>query len=258
MFQIDPFSGVIRTALPLRQDFYNVTIMARDSGVPSLSGMALLSVTVDTGSGNQPVFDKQNYSFSLYEISPVGMLVGSVKASRIGMDVFYTVQLQDPSLPFRVNRTTGAIVLTKPLDREKTDSILFSVVATSDDGRSSVAPIRVLVTDINDNKPVFKKSLYVINVTENTPGPREILRIYPEDKDAGRNKRLVGVRLSNPGCDILRASLSNQVVVITLMKSVDYEVTKNISCILSISDDGIPRLTSSTIVLLQVTNIALL
>ncbi|XP_044136944.1 protocadherin gamma-B1-like isoform X3 [Bufo gargarizans] len=79
------------------------------------------------------------------------------------------------------------LVLEKPLDRE-TQS-LYELILTAMDGgkpiRSGTALIRIIVTDANDNFPIFTQSVYKVSVNENAQINSTIITVNSTDKDEG-------------------------------------------------------------------------
>lgn len=66
---------------------------------------------------------------------------------------------------FNINPQTGLITSRYLLDREKNYS--YTLTATATDGvYSSAAFIRIVVTDVNDNAPLFTKGQYTFRVFE--------------------------------------------------------------------------------------------
>ncbi|KOC69013.1 Protein dachsous [Habropoda laboriosa] len=84
-----------------------------------------------------------------------------------------------------VRSDTGDICVRTPLDRETAPYLEIPVIATDRGGLSTVAIIRVQVTDINDNRPIFEPRKY--NVTLKSDGLMQgpILRLIATDLDAG-------------------------------------------------------------------------
>lgn len=74
----------------------------------------------------------------------------------------------DHTPEFSINPQTGAIVTTKPLDRETISGYLLTVTA-KDGGNpplSDTTDIEISVTDVNDNYPTFKQQSYSGNILE--------------------------------------------------------------------------------------------
>ncbi|XP_072527489.1 uncharacterized protein [Salminus brasiliensis] len=75
---------------------------------------------------------------------------------------------QPPVRLFAINRNTGWLFVTKPLDREAKDKYVLQVHAISADGEVKEAPMEVIVNviDQNDNKPVFTQNPFLGSVPE--------------------------------------------------------------------------------------------
>ncbi|XP_068129836.1 protocadherin gamma-B1-like [Hyperolius riggenbachi] len=79
------------------------------------------------------------------------------------------------------------LVLEKPLDRESQILHEFSLIATDGGNpvRSGTALIRIIVTDANDNFPIFSQEVYKISVSENMPINATVISVNATDKDEG-------------------------------------------------------------------------
>ncbi|XP_075455296.1 protocadherin gamma-B1-like [Ascaphus truei] len=88
--------------------------------------------------------------------------------------------------------TFPELVLEKPLDRE-TQSV-HELILTASDGGSPIltgtALIRILVTDVNDNFPIFTQEVYKVSINENTPINSTVLHVDAKDKDEGINAQI--------------------------------------------------------------------
>ena len=83
----------------------------------------------------------------------------------------YKLKMDDKSdCPFEIDRSLGMITTTEELDREKKSEYDLVVIAT-DAGRppmESQATVKVVVSDVNDNQPIFSKAKYIAKVPEDT------------------------------------------------------------------------------------------
>ncbi|XP_041278191.1 LOW QUALITY PROTEIN: protocadherin gamma-A10-like, partial [Onychostruthus taczanowskii] len=122
----------------------------------------------------------------------------------VGTNALLTYHLtSDPSFSLALKETLDGskqpeLVLERALDREKQSC--FELVLTAVDGgdpaRSGTVQVRINVTDLNDNPPVFSKGVYEARVAENLPAGSLVLRVRATDADAGTNGR-VSYSLSN-------------------------------------------------------------
>lgn len=73
----------------------------------------------------------------------------------------------------------GSVYTKVPLDRELRSQ--YDVVVEASDGavdpRRTTLSLSVLVTDIDDNSPVFSQETYVVNVPENSPVGTVVLKL---------------------------------------------------------------------------------
>ncbi|XP_064375706.1 cadherin-1-like [Dromaius novaehollandiae] len=93
--------------------------------------------------------------------------------------VFYSITGQGADSPpvgvFTIERETGWLEVTKPLDREEIDRYMLFSHAVSANGQPVEDPMEILitVTDQNDNRPVFTKQVFVGYIEEGAkPGTR--------------------------------------------------------------------------------------
>ncbi|XP_067949767.1 cadherin-19-like [Watersipora subatra] len=90
----------------------------------------------------------------------------------------------DSELPFAVDPVTGVIQVAGPLDFETVSQFQFTLQAV-DSGvpaLSATTLVRVHLTDINDNRPVFSQLTYLFEVEESAPGGT-IGRVFASDAD---------------------------------------------------------------------------
>ncbi|XP_015266652.1 PREDICTED: protocadherin gamma-A12-like [Gekko japonicus] len=84
------------------------------------------------------------------------------------------------------------LVLETLLDREeqKMYHLILTAADKGDPIRSGTVQIRIAVTDVNDNAPVFSKSLYEASVMENIPKGSQVLTLNATDVDEGINSKI--------------------------------------------------------------------
>ncbi|XP_032666091.1 protein dachsous isoform X2 [Odontomachus brunneus] len=83
-----------------------------------------------------------------------------------------------------VHSETGDICVRSPLDREVAPYLELPVIATDRGGLSTIAIVRIQVTDVNDNRPIFEPRKYNVTLRSDAmSGP--ILKLVATDLDAG-------------------------------------------------------------------------
>ncbi|XP_072527092.1 B-cadherin-like [Salminus brasiliensis] len=92
---------------------------------------------------------------------------------------------QPPVGLFAVNRNTGWLFVTKPLDREAKDKYVLQVHAVAADGEVKEAPMEVIVNviDQNDNKPIFTQNPFLGSVPEASAKDFEFMTVTATDAD---------------------------------------------------------------------------
>ncbi|VDO27944.1 unnamed protein product [Haemonchus placei] len=153
---------------------------------------------------------------------------------------------------FVIDRDTGAITVTRPLDREQTHEYLLHVVAQDSDPvnpKSAKAMVLVSVLDQNDNPPLFERSEYVLQVMESESIGYTLATVHAEGGDAGETVRY---KLAENGTHNGYVTLDEQKGILTLAKGLDYEKEKLLSLTIIATDSGSPPLSSEAVVTVQV------
>uniref|UniRef100_A0A3Q3EN27 Protocadherin-15 n=1 Tax=Labrus bergylta TaxID=56723 RepID=A0A3Q3EN27_9LABR len=155
-FLIGPSTGIITVAAGVELTVgrsYALTVEAVDNGQVPQRRSSITTVYIEVLPPNNqspPRFPRQQYSVEISEAMRTG-------ATLLNLQVLCLTRLS-----VCVFCSTGHLVLDKPLDRESLD--YYSLVVTASDrhpdGTSSVT-VNIVVTDVNDNDPLFDSSLPV-------------------------------------------------------------------------------------------------
>ncbi|XP_076844234.1 protocadherin Fat 4 isoform X2 [Brachyhypopomus gauderio] len=186
---------LVRTLDREDKDHYSLLITAIDSGSPSLSGSATVTVLVDDVNDMVPLFTFSSYHTTVPEDAPTGSDVLLVNASDadVGQNGVISYSLSGGDGQFSINPATGQVITSALLDREAQGSYQLLVVAT-DSGRptplSSSAMVSVVVTDINDNPPRFHHHPYVTHIPAFTSPGSLVFAVTVTDEDSGSNAQL--------------------------------------------------------------------
>ncbi|XP_075791143.1 protocadherin-15 isoform X1 [Pelodiscus sinensis] len=139
---------------------YALTVKASDNASPAQRRSSITTVYIEVLPPNNqspPRFPQLMYSLELSEAMRTGAILLNLQATdREGDPIRYLIQNGDPQHVFNLSETSGLLALGKPLDRESTDR--YILIVTASDGRpdgTSTATVNVVVTDVNDNGPVF-------------------------------------------------------------------------------------------------------
>ncbi|XP_026640636.1 protocadherin-19 isoform X6 [Microtus ochrogaster] len=189
-----------------QHDQYNLTIQARDSGVPTLQSAKSFTVRITDENDNHPHFSKPYYQVIVQENNTPGAYLLSVSARDpdVGLNgsVSYQIvpsQVRDmPVFTYvSINPNSGDIYALRSFNHEQTKAFEFKVVA-KDGGLPSLqsnATVRVIILDVNDNTPVITAPP-LINGTAEIYIPRNagigylVTIVKADDYDEGENGRV--------------------------------------------------------------------
>ncbi|XP_010006768.1 PREDICTED: cadherin-3 [Chaetura pelagica] len=107
--------------------------------------------------------------------------------------VFYSITGQGADTPpvgiFTIERETGWLEETKPLDREEKDKYVLFSHAVSANGQPVEDPMEIIitVTDQNDNRPVFTKQVFIGYIEENAKPGTSVMTVNATDADDAIN-----------------------------------------------------------------------
>jgi protocadherin Fat 4 len=106
------------------------------------------------------------------------------------------------------------------------------------------------VTDTNDNPPFWEKSAYSFDVDEDALPGQIVGTLNAVDLDKGVNGKVTYSILSGWGDDVF--SLNPNTGLVTLTGKLDYENVQHYIFVVQAQDTGIPSLSSTTTVYLNV------
>nr|XP_025040005.1 cadherin-1-like [Pelodiscus sinensis] len=107
--------------------------------------------------------------------------------------VFYSITGQGADTPpvgvFIIERETGALKVTQPLDREEISNYTIFSHAVSAKGQPVEEPMEIIitVTDQNDNKPEFTQQVFTGSVEEGAKPGTSVMRVTATDADDSVN-----------------------------------------------------------------------
>uniref|UniRef100_A0A3B5L928 Cadherin domain-containing protein n=1 Tax=Xiphophorus couchianus TaxID=32473 RepID=A0A3B5L928_9TELE len=200
-FLINSSTGVITVApgaeLTVGRS-YALTVEAADNGPAPHRRSSITTVYIEVLPPNNqspPRFPRQQYNLEISEAMRTGATLLNLQAVDREKDpITYKIHSGDINGNFALS---GYLILDKPLDRESLDH--YILIVTASDGRpdgTSTAVVNVVVTDVNDNDPVFNSSLPVnLSVTEEQNNAF-VGHIMATDLDLGANGQ-VHYRLVN-------------------------------------------------------------
>uniref|UniRef100_A0A673C4G1 Protocadherin-16 n=1 Tax=Sphaeramia orbicularis TaxID=375764 RepID=A0A673C4G1_9TELE len=198
-FSINPATGVITTTKSLDrelQEHYTVTVYAKDGGLPPNYAKATVRIRILDENDNAPVFGRLYYTIDVPEnLEAMPLLTLRATDQDVGESgaITYKITAGDPSRDFRVDKQTGVLSTSRPLDREKRAGYTITVTA-EDQGQpplSTTTTVEVIVLDINDHSPQFESSTYTADISEDVPIGSLVVEVKAIDLDQGPNSQVV-------------------------------------------------------------------
>ncbi|CAH1187899.1 unnamed protein product [Phyllotreta striolata] len=231
-FTIAEDTGVVRVAKNLnyeRKSRYELTVRAEDcAGDAVRSDASKISVSVSDINDNPPTFLDSPYLAYVMEnvVPPDGGYVITVRAFDADTPPFnnlvkYFIKEGDTDI-FKINASTGDISLLRALDREIQDEYVLNLVAmdTGSPPLTGSGTVRVVVQDVNDHSPEFKRQSYRALIKENLPSGTWVVTTVATDKDIGLNGK---IRYSLIGDKVERFKVDQNTGVITTAVTLDRE-----------------------------------
>uniref|UniRef100_A0A3Q0S0Z0 Cadherin domain-containing protein n=1 Tax=Amphilophus citrinellus TaxID=61819 RepID=A0A3Q0S0Z0_AMPCI len=161
---------------------------------------------------NSPIFEKSDMKFKISESAVIG-------------SKFLLERAIDPDVGMNNGERIVEMILQKPLDREKQEEMILVLTAV-DGGEpklSGTAQIHVTVLDVNDNAPVFTKTVYKVSAS---------------DADKGSNSNIM-YSISNTVANVRDIFEINELNGDLILKSsIDYEKARYYQIHVQASDEG--------------------
>ena len=174
---------------------YTLEITCSDSLVSPLTDTATLFVQISSFNEHPPVFSMAPYLFFTGEVTPVGTVVGSVRAQDPdgGVDGAVTYSIITPSDFFAVGDSSGNITISRSLDFEQQSQHQFSVLARDNAEdialrMSATVTVVVQVEEANEHTPSCVNVIYQAVINATSQG--RILNFFCSDRDGGQSGEL--------------------------------------------------------------------
>lgn len=261
-FSIDEYTGVMSLERPLDrevQSVYELTAQATDQGSPHLSSLCQVVVSVLDINDNPPVFEHREYTATVLEDIPVGTQVLRVLAAsrdtEANAEITYSIISGNEHGMFSVDSHTGDIFVIEPLDYEVSHEYYITVEA-ADGGSpplSDMATVNINLTDVNDNAPIFSQSIYTAVVSEDAELGKTVLAVMAQDADGPTyNHVRYSIIDGNQGTPFTIDPMRGELKV---AHQLDREWISGYSLTVLATDNGVPPLSSSTIINIDILDI---
>ncbi|XP_028316115.1 protocadherin beta-16-like [Gouania willdenowi] len=242
-----------------KQEQISLVLIAVDGGEPQMSGTMMIAITVLDANDNAPVFTQQTYKATVTENSPKGTIVATVTASDAdhgsNSKITYSIinRLDKVRTMFKINPESGHISLIADIDFEKSKHFEVNLLASDSGGLTDSCKLIVDVKDVNDNKPEINIMSKSNVIAEDAALNTVVTMINIEDKDTGENGK-VQCYISDSVTFILKSSSNNFFTLVT-DSELDRELSSEYNITVTCSDEGVPSLSSSVTLTLQISDV---
>ncbi|XP_077957361.1 protocadherin gamma-A2 isoform X34 [Gasterosteus aculeatus] len=241
------------------QNQISLLLTALDGGEPRKSGKMQITVNVLDVNDNAPVFTKPVYKATITENSPRGTSVITVSASDkdggSNGDISFAISNSKRRLSdlFQIDTKTGEVILIGELDYEKATVFQIDIEAMDNGGLSDSSKIIVDITDVNDNSPQLKILSKSEAISEDSPHNHVIAMFSINDPDSEKS----GEVTCNINEDIpfkIHNTMNGFYSLVTEV-ALDREVASQYNITVTCSDKGVPSLSSSVTLTLQISDV---
>ena len=264
VFSINATTGDIVVATSLdyeRAKLYNLVVTAREKNSESVPTEAKATIHVTDINDNDP-------RITVNTVSTTGQV--EVPESASPGTFVALVSVQDPdsgpggefqcalgSNTFRLQQlypTEYKLETVSTLDRETVavHHVTFLCQDAGSPPRTSSVDITIVVTDVNDNAPVFTQTLYSVVVKENNADGILLMTVKAEDADAGDNRAVEYTLLGEAQKYMVVDPIMGN---ITARVSFDREKIQQIRGTIVASDGGSAPLSSTASILVEIEDV---
>ena len=265
LFAINSITGEVYINHADVVSFYGshvLEVYATDEGDPPMNSTSRVDIYISPIPHRIEFIDTPS-TVTIREDSPRGHEIETVSAVVLDQnggvihdavtvgDVEYELMLTDDLEHFHIGRYSGKLILLNSLDFETVKSYNLTIIASIPNYLKatvqSTATIEVLVSDVNDNAPVFTPSFYTEVVEEFTPVGVSILTVHATDADSDNNA-VVSYRLADSVDVPFSVDSMNGVIQVTGSLDTPQDYRFHVVA----EDGGTPRHSSETVVFISV------
>lgn len=130
----------------------------------------------------------------------------------------------------------------KLIDRERVEQIKLGIVVedvASETGKQTDSTfMTIIIEDVNDNNPKFRKPFYKRSITENSPNGIAILNVAAYDIDKNRS---INYALEGPANIIELVQIDTESGEIVVANKIDHELFQWLNYTVRATDSGVPQ-----------------
>uniref|UniRef100_G3Q1B1 Protocadherin 1 gamma b 9 n=1 Tax=Gasterosteus aculeatus aculeatus TaxID=481459 RepID=G3Q1B1_GASAC len=234
-----------------KEETHTLVLIASDGGEPHRSGTVRIHITVIDANDNAPVCSQPVYKAEIKENSPEGTKVTTVSANdadkgHYGEVTFSIAHVTREVKPlFEVNDKTGEIKVAGKLDFEKSNTYQLNIKASDHGGYSDTCKVIIQIIDENDNVPTIQLMSFANLISEDSPPGTTIAVINVDDVDSDGN-------------GVVKCSIDSDMpfkIDLVTDSELDRERSSEYNITVTCSDEGVPSLSSSVTLTLQISDV---
>ncbi|XP_039092092.1 protocadherin gamma-B5 isoform X9 [Hyaena hyaena] len=255
VFSMNSKSGEITTLRTL--DFeeikeYSIVVEARDGG--GLAAQCTVEINIQDENDNSPEVTFHSLAEMILEDAAPGTLIALIKIydQDSGENGEVNCRLEG-EVPFQIissSKNSYKLVIDGTLDREQTPEYNVTITAT-DRGKpplSASTSVTLIISDVNDNAPIFHQASYVVHVMENNPPGASIAQVRASDPDLGPNGHVSYSIVASdlePRALASHVSVNTQSGVVFAQRAFDHEQLRAFELTVQARDQGSPALSAN-------------
>lgn len=198
LFAMDRETGVLANQVEISQDgSYNLTVIVHDLGSPFRFSNTTISITIRRSANTEPEFVGSNpRTIFQAETDVIEVYLNSALSTNPPAETYHIASqtMSGQTTPidmFSILESEGKLRTRQPLDHEETaeyriivESRIEVVTGTSVERLSDFLEVILIVSDVNDNLPVFF-GMEDQSFSEATPPGTFLFRVHAIDADKG-------------------------------------------------------------------------
>ncbi|XP_067374422.1 protocadherin gamma-A2-like isoform X48 [Channa argus] len=240
-----------------KNEHLSLILTALDGGEPQLSGTMQIIITVLDANDNPPVCLKQEYKASVVENASAGTVITTVTATDVDKGnngkVTYMIPKSAGTNLFEIDADHGVLTLKGNVDYEKKKLYELDVQVFDQGGLFDVCKVTVDVIDSNDNPPSINIMSKSNTVSENVKTETVVTMLNIQDPDSSDNGKVMC--LLNENIPFSIKSTTNNLFTVVTDNELDRETSSEYNITVTCSDEGVPSLSSSVTLTLQISDV---
>ncbi|XP_057706855.1 protocadherin alpha-2-like isoform X49 [Corythoichthys intestinalis] len=179
--------------------------------------------------------------------------INSIQRYKLSQSDHFQLEIRDrgeAKIPF--------LVLQKQLDREEkiNHSLTLSAIDGGTPSKSANLNVTICVLDINDNRPIFSREVYSVELQENAVFGTSVIKVHATDMDEGANGVVQYGFGGDTNSEVIHLfSLDKKLGEIRVKGQIDFETNHAFNLDVQASDKGQPPMTTDCRVIIKIRDV---